>query len=56
MKKYHEDSEGSVIIGEDNLPTPSYVCICSAYNPDECSCGAWDVDIELWNEEYGEDS
>ena len=50
---YNDD--GSVI-GEELIidpdtdePIPKTICLCHAYEPVECCCGAWDdVDLHSW--------
>ncbi len=42
---YHADDDGELLLDEHDEPIPSYVCICSAFGPHECVCGAWDRPI-----------
>jgi hypothetical protein len=44
---YHADSDGNLILDEDGNPIDSKVCICAAWNPYECVCGACD-NVEDW--------
>lgn len=38
-----------LVLDEDGNPIPSSVCICNAFEPNECICGAWDdVDADSW--------
>ena len=57
--KYHAqlqlDDDGNstgkyqLILDEDDDPIPANVCICHAFEPNECICGAWDdVDVNEW--------
>lgn len=50
---YGEDDEPTgeleLILDENGQPIPATVCLCHAYGPLECSCGAWDdVDLDWW--------
>lgn len=52
MTEYHTQYDGSLILDENGEPIPKTVCICAAWEPSECCCGAWDdVDSDSW---YGE--
>ena len=48
-----EPAEGlELILDENNQPIPATQCICHAYEPAECVCGAWDdVDMDWWYDE-----
>lgn len=38
-----------LILDEGGEPIPKTICICCAYEPNECVCGAWaDVDSAAW--------
>ena len=38
-----------LVLDEDGEPIPMTTCICHAYEPNECVCGAWDdVDPATW--------
>ena len=46
------DDDGNVIgeeliLDEDGRPIPAKICLCHAYEPNECCCGAWD-DVTDW--------
>jgi len=40
--EYHCDEYGVPYTDQDGDMIPSTKCICSAYEPSECWCGAWD--------------
>lgn len=49
------DEEGNIVRTElildcDGEPIPKSVCLCHAYEPNECCCGAWD-DVKDWDYE-----
>jgi hypothetical protein len=51
-----EDGKPTGVLGlvrdEDDHPIPATQCICYAYEPAECVCGAWDdVDMDWWYDE-----
>lgn len=46
--EYHVDLEGELILDSDGEPIPNTICLCHAYEPNECICGAWD-DVEDWD-------
>lgn len=47
--EYHRDYDGNIILDENGEPIPLSICICAAWEPNECVCGAWDdVDINEW--------
>lgn len=45
--KYHVDFDGNIILDEDGEPIPTTICICHAFEPNECVCGAWD-NVDDW--------
>jgi hypothetical protein len=54
--QYEYDDDGNIvdtrlITDEDDQPIRSTICICHAFEPNECSCGAWDEwdDVTDWN-------
>jgi hypothetical protein len=50
---YHTDLDGNLILDEDGLPIPTTICLCHAFEPNECVCGAWDDAADWWYEEEG---
>lgn len=42
-------SSAQLILDENANPIPATVCLCSAYEPSECVCGAWD-DVKDWED------
>ena len=52
--EYHTDFEGNLILDTDGKPIPTSTCICHAYEPNECCCGAWDDVVDWYDgeEEY----
>ena len=47
------DDDGNVVgeeyvLDEDGKPIPKTICLCNAYEPNECCCGAWD-DVTDWD-------
>lgn len=45
--EYHKDWDGKYILDENGEKIPLTSCICHAFEPNECVCGAWD-DVEGW--------
>lgn len=45
------DSEGELILDEEGLPIPTTICLCHAFEPNECVCGAWDDAVDWWYED-----
>ena len=44
--------EYELILDESGYPISAKTCICHAFEPTECICGAWDdIDVDDW---YGE--
>lgn len=39
------DEENSPLLDENGDPIPKHICLCCAYSPNECICGAWDLTI-----------
>lgn len=52
LVEYHKDCDGNLILDEENKPIPLEVCICAAWNANECCCGAWmRKDYYGWDDE-----
>ena len=34
--------DGQPLLDESGQMIECYICLCAAYAPEECSCGAWD--------------
>ncbi len=52
---YHIDLNGQFILDEQGNKIPKSICMCAAWEPNECICGAWDdVDPEEWYKDYVE--
>ena len=47
---FHVDEDGELLLDADGKPIPDTLCVCFAYKPSECCCGAWDggIDDEAW--------
>lgn len=39
--EYHKDSDGHLMLDENDELIPDTICICAAWNESECCCGAW---------------
>jgi len=48
--EYHKNYDGELILDEEGEPIPTDICLCHAYEPSECCCGAWD-DIPYYEHE-----
>jgi hypothetical protein len=47
-KEYHKNSDGEYVLDEEGDKIPITTCLCHAFEPSECCCGAWD-DITDWD-------
>lgn len=46
-KWYHRNPGTDVpLLWEDGEPMEAYVCLCYAKCASECSCGAWDYEVD----------
>lgn len=46
-KLYHRNQGTDVpLCWEDGEPIKAYVCLCYAKCASECSCGAWDYEVD----------
>jgi len=48
LNDYGEIVRQEYVLDEDGEVIPTTMCICHAYEPNECCCGAWDG-VEDWD-------
>lgn len=52
MTDYHKDSDGNILLDENGEPIPTTICICAAWEPSECCCGAWNNVYNDWYDAF----